>query len=194
MNHLDKLADFLEYLGVDIYSHKSQTVILDDAVITIHYDLDNLLTFSVELCDNVIDGKGNTLSDIFGDDVAIEYNEEFIAMENDHYTYPVFDIDSEVTVDGYSGMVFRVDGVSISYGHMNMYYLTSLNDGDYYEAFECDMHAYKSASKTKSEPGIDIDMLLDEYNDYIILYRDFGDKTYEEKASEILGVLRGIKG
>lgn len=196
-NQIDDLADFLECIGVDVFAHSRQTVILDDAVINIEYDSkEELVTFSVNLTDKVTTFKHNSLYNIFtdyDDDYDYDYDEEDIEILNKTKLDFKFKMNSKVTVDGYMGKVFNVDGANMDYDGV-LYLLTDIETGDYYEAYEEDMSLYEDNTLDEDKTVINIDALLDEYNDYMSLYKSFGDEEYKTHALNVLGVIKSMCG
>lgn len=47
-------------------------------------------------------------------------------------------------------------------------------------------------AKTVEPEEVDVNMLLDQYNDYMVLYKMFGDEGYRNKADQIMSNLKGI--
>lgn len=73
--------------------------------------------------------------------------------------------------------------------------------GDYFDVmrhyvlqriYEMDRKGHNSLVEIEPKE-IDVDLLLDEYNDCLTLYEMFGDQKYQDKANEILDELKSMK-
>jgi hypothetical protein len=138
-------------------------------------------------------------------------NEEPIEWEETEINFVQnYDFGDQVSVEGYDCEAYKVAGILIEIHRYPdeewtdvSYELERVTDGLCIYAYDEDMAPYNVAAdvrvqvnepkalpkKTKRKVQDEIDSLLDDYNEYMTLYRLFGDKAYKELAESVLETL-----
>jgi hypothetical protein len=125
-----------------------------------------------------------------------------------------FKIGDLVKIDGYLGVLFRVEAVgwvhTYQYGFCYQGFLYKVRDietNEIMDAFESEMNLVKKADVTNTVTDYDINnsimdydgnkvnikILWQEYEDYLTLYEMFKDDTYKQRADEIFNLLNNNK-
>jgi hypothetical protein len=139
-------------------------------------------------------------------------NEEPIEVEETEINFVQnYEFGDQVSVIDYEGEAYKVAGILIEIHRYPdeewtdvSYELERVTDGLCIYAYDEDMAPYNGGSevavrvpnepkehpkKAKRNFQAEIDSLLDDYNEYMTLYRLFGDKAYKELAESVLETL-----
>jgi hypothetical protein len=202
---LDKLIDFLLGLGIEP-SEDFQTVVLKDAIINMYIDELGNNRLEVHPVDKMHLATSKQLDDLidmdFGGGIGFAPSPKDLGFDLDNFKpNNKFHVGDIVVVKGYESQVFKVDAVAcqvyLGNNGVEQEYIYALSDtktGEFYEGYEEDMSIYKNAQlQLTNKLNQEVDKLLDEYNDYIRLFMQFGDSEYRERAEQVMRELKKIQ-
>jgi hypothetical protein len=203
---LDKLLDFLASIGFEPTEGEFKSVIFEDAIINIYVDENGKQRIDISPLDRLSLATDESIDDYF----EMDFDEEEFLVDDEEEFGNVFDIGELVTVKGYEGRAFEVGGYAHSLSYENgrqleevTYSLVDIQSKEVIEAYEEDMKFYTSNQQPKQDskplpkvggelPSL-VDKLLDKYNDYKLLYEQFGDEEYKQEMDRLLGELSKTK-
>lgn len=200
---MEKLIEFLKVLGIDLHDGESKTVIFKDAIIHAYTDDKGDSRIDVSPVSKLHLATAESIENFLDLDVLRGFAKEDIDLDDEELVTK-FLIGDKVTVDGYTGQVFEVIGISRKFMYdefgerdtETIYDIIDVDTGEYKEAFEEDMVQFTSQQAKLLVGGQlkkIVDDLLDEYNDVMELYKAFGDEEYKQRADVIMEELKKIK-